>query len=260
MYRLASFLIISVVVGPFCSLSSAQDEAAVAKKAEPAFVTKFGNLPQEKREAYGALKVKAEQFFRQKRIFECLDKIHEASEIFDEDPATWNLKGSCYVEFRSFNKARNSFQRALALEPNNTGVIFNLAEMDFVCNDWRDCIKKMKAFRKHVEKQSPELEGGALDLHRLAAFKQMIAHLKLGDTASATQLAEKNWADWDDTPFTDFSKGVLAIEADDQEVGDRWIKSAMRVFSNSAQLPNWQDTMIEAGYLKSFYGGDDEEE
>ena len=238
-----------------------QEKVEAEKVAEiPAYVTKFTNLPQEKREEYGGFKLKAEQFFRQKRTFESLDEIHKAQKIFDEDPSLWNLQGSCYVEFRSFNKARKAFRKAQAIDPNNTGILFNLAEMDFVTKNWKGCAQKMtELMGKLKENSGEEMTGGTLDLYRLALFKKMLSQLKLGQKDEARQLAKDNWEDWDDTPFTYYSKAALAYsEGEDQEAND-WINSAVRVFGGLDRVANWQDTMIEVGYVRSFYGGDENE-
>ena len=36
---------------------------------------------------------------------------------------------------------------------------------------------------------------------------------------------------------------------------ERWRASARRVFRRAASLAPWEDTMIEVGFVKSFYGG-----
>lgn len=257
-----TFLSLGVLLGVSLSPVLAQEDGALPEeKAEiPAFVAKFTNLPEEKRRSYGEHKLKAQQFFRQKRTFEALDQIHQALEIFDEEPAMWNLQGSCHVEFRSFDKARQAFQRALALDPKNSGVLFNLAEMDFVTKQWEDCIEKMGTLTKRLEENSEgELSGNILQLHHLALFKSMLAHLKLGQEDEAREVAESNWDDWDDTPFTYYSKAALAYHTEDEEEASRWIMSAVRVFGGLEKVANWQDTLIEYGYVKSFYGGDEED-
>lgn len=252
-------LLACVFLGIFVATGGAQEPVVEEKKAEevPAYVIKFGNLPQEKREAYGGHKLKAEQFFRQKRTFESLDEIHQALLIFDEDPGMWNLMGSCHVEFRSFEKASEAFRRALALNEKNTGILFNLAEMDFVTKNWKGCIEKMATLNELFEENSDgELSDSVLQIHRLALFKRMLAHLKLGEEKKARQLAEDSWEDFDDTPFTYYSKAALSYFEGEEEEAVSWLRSAARVFGGLA-VANWQDTLIEFGYVRSFYGGDE---
>lgn len=210
--------------------------------------------------AYGEHKMKGETFFRQKRTFESLEQIHLALKIFDEDPSMWNLKGSCHVEFRSFEKAREAFKRALAIDGDNTGVLFNLAEMDFVTKEWKGCSEKMTTLMEKLEEGSNgEMSEPTLNLHHLALFKKMLSQLKLGQEEEARQLAKDNWEDWDDTPFTYYSKAALSYFEEDEEEANRWIMSAVRVFGGLDAVANWQDTLIEFGYVKSFYGGEEGE-
>lgn len=236
-------------------------EAPATKVAEvPAYMNQFSNLTEEKRQRYAEHKIKAEQFFRQKRTFESLDEIHQALKIFEQDPGLWNLKGSCHVEFRSFSKAREAFQRALAIDEKNTGILFNLAEMDFVTKEWKDCVEKMTTLVQRLEESTDgEMEEATLNLHHLALFKILLSQLKLGQDDKARQLAEDNWEDWDDTPFTYYSKAALAYHEKDDEAANDWIMSAVRVFGGLENVANWQDTLIEYGYVKSFYGGDEGE-
>lgn len=249
-------LIVLACIGSFSGLLNAQE--LKGEEGRPEFVVNFGNLPLEKREAYAVLQSKAQQFFRQKRTFESLDQIHQALEIFDEDPSMWNLKGSCHVEFRSFSKAKEAFRKGLALSPENTGILFNLAEMDFVTKDWKDCIDKMTTLTKRLEENAEgEMPEGTLNLHRLALFKIMLSHVKLGKLDEARELAEANWEIWDDTPFTYYSKAALAYAEEDDQEASRWIMTAVRVFGGLDQVANWQDTLIEFGYVKSFYGGEE---
>lgn len=232
-------------------------EAAEAPEVN-AIMRAFGNLPEEKRNLYQEHRAKAEQYFRQKRTFECLDEIHKGLEIFEEDPALWNLKGSCHVEFRSFEKAKEAFRRSLALEEQNTGVLFNLAEMDFVTKNWKGASAKFSSLTAKLEKQvEGDLEGPILDLHRLALFKKMLSELKLGNLEEAQAIAEKNSEDWDDTPFTYYAKAAMAFHEGDEETANGWVMSAVRVFGGMEGVANWQDTLIEIGYIKSFYGGEE---
>ncbi len=223
----------------------------------PAYVAAFENLAKEERENYGALKLKAQQFFRQKRIFEALEEVHSALKIYDGDPGLWNLKGSCYVEFRSFEKALESFAKAYEIAPASTGILFNLAEMDFVTKNWRSCIKRMTKLTSILEEEADgEISEGILPLHRLAIFKKMLSFISLGEKAKAVELAESYWDEWDDTPFTYYSKAALAYSEDNEEEATRWIVSAARVFGGIQAVGSWQDTMIEFGYVRSFYGGE----
>lgn len=240
--------------GVFSGVGFAQDQEVEKKEDVREWVVKFGNLSEEKRKNYSEARIKARQFFSQKRTFESLEQIHKASAIFDEDPTIWNLKGSCYVEFRTFEKARKSFQKALELEPGNTGVLFNLAEMDYVTKNWQDCATKMLELVEKIDNSvDGELEGSALILHRLALFKIVLCHVKLEKKDEAMKLAQEKWDDFDDTPFTYYTKAAFDFADGNEEEGRLWINSAIRVFGGISNVASWQDTLIEAGLLESFF-------
>lgn len=233
------------------ALSAQQPEA---DKAMPAFVKEFSNLAQEDRESFGLLRSKAQEYFGQDRVFESLEKLHEAAKIFENDPAVWNLRGACYVKLRSFEQAKESYERALAIEENNLGVLFNLAEMDFVTANWKGASEKFGNIAKKIsgEVDGP-LEGQALSLQRLALFKKLLCEYKLGNEESARKIAEDHWDNFDDTPFTNYSKAALALFEGDEEKGNEWLASASRVFGREGEIDNWQDTLIEIGLVRSLY-------
>ncbi|MEM9081206.1 MAG: tetratricopeptide repeat protein [Verrucomicrobiota bacterium] len=249
-------LLVAAVISAGLAVGVAQEQQAEEKILEmPAHVLAFENLGMEQKKAYWELKVKIQQFATQKRIFECLEKIHEAKKIFDQDPGVWNIQGSCYVEIRAFNKAASAFRQALAIDPNNIGVMFNLAEIDFVTKQWEGAVAKFLDFIEALEESNSEMEGNVLELHRLAKFKVMLSQLKLGEIDEAKELA-KAYEEFDDTPFRFYSKAALAYFSEDEELANEWLGTAFRVYQNPELLANWQDTLIEYGYIKSFYGGE----
>jgi hypothetical protein len=58
----------------------------------------------------------------------------------------------------------------------------------------------------------------------------------------------------DDSPFYYYAQAALAYESKNTLKAEEWLAIASRVFRNPAALASWQDTLIEFGYIKSFYG------
>jgi Flp pilus assembly protein TadD len=77
------------------------------------------------------------RLFQQKRIFEALDALEKAGAIFEASPEVYNLRGSCYVEMRAFDKALREFGEASALSKDNPSIEFNIAEVLFVTRQWQ---------------------------------------------------------------------------------------------------------------------------
>jgi len=92
----------------------------------------FLNLPSESRTEFAKHINEASRLFNEKRIFETLAELDKADAIFKDSPESGNLRGSCLVEFRAFDKAMAAFQVADSLAPNNPSVRFNMAEVLFV--------------------------------------------------------------------------------------------------------------------------------
>ncbi len=96
-------------------------------------------------------------------------------------------------------------------------------------------------------------------LGRLVEFKILLCKKKLGKKEEVTILAEK-YDFLDDSPFYYYAKAALAYDAKDLVKAEEWLAMAGRIFQDPNVLAPWQDTLIEYGYIKSFYGSDESPE
>ncbi len=232
------------------SADTGNPEAPTGKQEKSQFVLDIEALTEEKGKEYRRLFLRCDQLFKQKRIFECLETLSEIHEIYDGNPATLNLQGACYVEFRSFDKARAAFQRALKEQPENFNVHFNLAEIEFVTKDYKEALKQLQALKKEASIGKPN-EG----MLALVDFKILLCMLKTDDLAGAKKIVEGT--DFlDDSPLHYYGQAALEYEQDRGTEAEIWLARAGRIFRNPAEIAPWQDTLIEFGYIKSFYGGD----
>ncbi|MBK1880870.1 hypothetical protein JIN85_00505 [Luteolibacter pohnpeiensis] len=208
----------------------------------------FLNLPEEQRKEFIKHIQEATRLFQQKRIFEVLDELDKAEAIFKDSPEIYNLRGSCHVEFRAFDKALIDFERANKIAPNNASVEFNIAEVYFVSKDYQ---KAHEAFTALLAKV-PESNIG---LSRLVEFKLLLCKQKLGMEDEAAKMAEK-YDFMDDSPYYYYSQAAMNYASGNLVKAEEWLARAGRVFRNQAILAPWQDTLVEFGYVKSFYGDD----
>lgn len=206
----------------------------------------FLNLPEESRKKFIEHFGEASRYFQQKRIFECLDAIHEAEKIFADSAEPMNLRGSCYVEMRAFDKALDAFRKALQNNPKNTSVKFNIAEVLFVTKQWQESHDLFEQILVEIPEEN-------LSLGRLIEFKILLCKKKLGLNEEVTILAEK-YDYLDDSPYYYYSKAALAYEAGDLVEAEQWLGRAGRIFQDPNIIAPWQDTLVEFGYIKSFYG------
>ncbi len=248
--KASPFLALLLALAPVSAQEAKPDEEP-QRKVSPA-EEQFRNLPQERRQEFGKHLQRASELFRQKRIFETLDELAKAEAIFPDSPDLLNLKGSCYVELRSFDKALEAFNRALEIAPDSQSIEFNIAEVHFVTKDWE---KAHELF----EKLSAEIPDDNLALGRLVEFKLLLCKKKLGRAEEAAALADK-YDFFDDSPFHYYAKAALAYDDGELVKAEEWLARASRVFQNPAILAPWQDTLVEFGYIKSFYGQDESAE
>lgn len=208
----------------------------------------FTNLPEQKRTDYFKHVNEASRLFNQKRIFETLEQTDAARKIFDRNSDIFNLVGSCYVEFRDFDKAREFYQKALELSPDSSVILFNIAELDFVTKQWFACLQRL-------QEVLPLIPETGLQTRRLVEFKILLCYIALGKTAEATALADKYDPLRDDTPYYYYAQASLCYMKKDLLKAEEHLQRANRVFGNPAFISPWQDTLIEFGYIASFYGG-----
>ncbi len=233
----------------------------------PEWQMDFENLDPERRKEFAQLVFEAKRLADQERVIECLNTIAKAEAIFDRNPALLSMKGSAYVELRDFEQARRHFQKALELQQafldrvdsvdnhvrsnvlrQVNSIHFNLAEMDFVTGKWQRCHEQFGRL----------LARGVADerIARLVEFKYLLCKLKIGQVEEARKLAGK-YDYTDDHPFYYYANSALAYFDKNFEEAERWRAVARRVFSiPPGLLVAWEDTMIEFGYVKGFYGGD----
>jgi len=208
----------------------------------------FLNLPEEKRTEFDKHFGNANRFFQQKRIFECLDEISEAEAIFSQSAELMNIRGSCYVEMRAFDKATTAFNEALKITPKNTSIQFNVGEVLFVTKQWQQAHDIFQEIMRDIPENNTALS-------RLVEFKIMLCKVKLGQKDEATILAEK-YDYQDDSPYHYYAQAAQAYERDDLLEAEAWMDRANRIFQDPNVIAPWQDTLVEFGYIKSFYGDD----
>lgn len=248
MKAISLFTLLALVAPLSAQETPAKSESAETKRELLPNQQKFLNLPEESRKNFVKHVGDASRLFQEKRIFECLDKLAEANKIFDESPEVYNLRGSCYVEMRAFDKALVDFSKARELTRGEPSVEFNVGEVYFVTQEWQ---KALDVFVEVMKKLPPE----NIALGRLIEFKIMLCKKKLGQENEAAILAEKYTFE-DDSPYYYYAQAALAYDKEEMVEAEEWLARAGRVFRNPAVLAPWQDTLVEYGYVKSFYGND----
>ncbi len=243
------FLSLFVLLTPLVAQNEAAPAGGKSKPAPQALLPNqqaFLNLPEESRKEFVKHVSEAGRLFQQKRIFETMEEVDKASAIFKDSPEIHNMRGSCYVEMRAFDKALAEFQKAADLSKDNPSIEFNIGEVNFVTKQWQ---KAHDIFQKVMKLMPPENTA----LGRLTEFKILLCLKKLGKDNDAVILAEK-YDFLDDSPFYYYAQATLAYDKKDLVKAEEWLARANRIFRDPNILAPWQDTLVEYGYIKSFYG------
>jgi len=229
-------------------LSAQENDSAQAPPQLTAEQQAFTNLPEEKRKLFMDSLQEASRLFQQKRIFETMDALDKAEKVFDGSSEVLNLRGSCFVEMRAFDKALDCYTKALKISPENISIQFNMAEVLFVTKEWKKANDLLYTVLTKLPPQNTSMT-------RLVEFKILLCKKKLGLKEEAIALSEK-YDYMDDSPYYYFAQAAREYDAKNEVKAEEWVAMAGRVFRDPAILSPWQDTMIEYGYVKSFYGGD----
>jgi tetratricopeptide (TPR) repeat protein len=208
----------------------------------------FLNLPAEQRENFAENFGNAARYFQQKRVFECLEALSEAEKVFENSAELLNLRGSCYVEMRAFEKAMEAFNEALEINPTNVSIQFNVAEVLFVTKQWQQAHDRFVQVLREIPEKN-------LSLGRLVEFKILLCKKKIGQNDEVVMLAEK-YDYQDDSPYYYYAQAALAYEDGNLLEAEEWLARANRIFRDPNIIAPWQDTLVEFGYIKSFYGDD----
>lgn len=251
--KATSFLALLVLASPLAAqtavIPTKEAPAADSKNLQPNQQA-FLNLPEERRNEFIKYLGEANRLFQQKRVFEAMEEIEKAEKIFADHPEIYNLRGSCFVEMRSFDKALADFQKALTYTKDNPSIEFNVGEVLFVTKEWK---KALETFEK-ISKALP-VDPSTLALRRLVEFKILLCKKKLGMNDEAKALAEK-YDFLDDSPYYYYAQAAIAYDNNDLIKAEEWLAIANRIFQDPNILAPWQDTLVEYGYIKSFYGDD----
>ena len=249
-----TFLVSTLLLGSALAGLAADETPAPgadkgAAKQQPLALNQraFLNLPEERRKEFMKHLSEAERLYREKRVFESIDEVEKADVIFHDSPELLNLRGSCQVEFRAFDKAMEAYRAAEKLSPDNPSIQFNIGEVLFVTKKWQPALEMFEKVAKVLNAKTD------MPLLRLAEFKILLCKIKLGQKEEAEVLSEK-YDYFDDSPYYYYAHAAICYEKADLVKAEEWLSMAGRVFQDANVIAPWQDTLVEFGYIKSFYG------
>lgn len=213
-----------------------------SKSLTPVSDTEFDDLSDEQKKEVATLLGDAARFVQGIRLQEALSKLWEAEQIAPNIFQIHNLRGAAYTKMRDFEKARASFEKAIALVPNAFHARFNLTEIDYVTGNYEtaetEFVKLLEAFPKTD-----------VATRRLIEYKIVICKLKQGDSDGAKKMIGA-YSYLDDTPIYYVANAAVAFSKEDRDDAESWITSARKIYP-AAQMEIFLDALIEAGWIET---------
>jgi len=202
----------------------------------------FETLPVQQQEVFRNHLKQASSLISRDRLLESFGEIEKAEKIFPNYPTIFNLRGAAWVRLKEIDKARASFRKALAINPDAFDVKFNLAELDFVEHKFAPALKAFTA----ITKEYPKLPTAQYDL---VQYKKHICHLRLGQEKKADAI-QKAFSYTDDSPAYYYTRIAKAYAANDSDEAASWLQSAANIFAPE-QNQIYLDALIEMGWVRA---------
>jgi tetratricopeptide (TPR) repeat protein len=130
-------------------------------------------------------------YLSRKEFGKALELATKITQTTPNDPVGYNLQGGAYLGKRDYANARKSFDKALSLQPDNTQVLMNLAQLDVQQNDVPSARKRYQA----ILEKDPKFVLAMLGMAQLEASSgnesQSLAWLEKAKSASPDALAPR---------------------------------------------------------------------
>lgn len=178
-------------------------------------------------------------FFQQKDFDAVMKKLDEADAIQLGVPIALNMRGAVLTETGEFQEARKFFDQAIEKDPKYFAPRFNLGEIMFLQKDYEGAAA-------HFENMLKDFED-----NEVLEYKISLSYLMAGNDVKAREWRDKiNFPS--NTPAYYFAHAAYEFKNDNEDEGNRWISSSVRIFGDSGNLfflqsledLGWVDTEI----------------
>jgi tetratricopeptide (TPR) repeat protein len=196
-----------------------------------------------RRHEFSKLLEAARKSFDERDVRAALAVLEEAAGLYESDPDLLNLRGSCHVELRDFEKALTDFSGALKKLPHNPSILFNIGEVHFVSKRWEDATT---SFTQAKDSLPPESDA----LRHLIDFKLMLCEIGRGNRDGFEALAGIN-TQVQGTPLSEYTNVVRAFQSEDPDAARAVLNAVGDLFPSAETRAPWNDTLVEFGYMTS---------
>lgn len=243
-------------------LGYTEKEALAVVAAGEQTVDKFSNLSQESKLRYQQAYARGNQLLGAGNHTAAYSEYLTAETIFAGDYELEAKLGSVHVQMRLFDKAEQYLRSALSKSPLTIPLRYDLGEVLFVSKQFEGAIEQFKLARKILSVRAPN----DTRFVNLVDFKLQLCYLGMRDSKpegseeykTFNQLFKELNTKCSVRTFSHlyyYSNALSALERGDKLDGKKWQNQATQVFPKKVMHNYYVDALIEAGYMRSFYGG-----
>lgn len=232
---------------------------------------KVEELPEAKRTEFIKHLNEASRLINTIRLQEALSSVISAEVIQPDVFVVQNLKGAIYTKMRLFDEAGRCFERALKLFPSAFQPKFNLAEIEFVKQNFPKAEKlflvaieaseaEEKRIQDFIKAQPADTNPFILNSYdnqlisqkgttSLLKFKVLCSKLRQNQLKEAEKYQE-SFHYLEETPAYWLSKAAVAFAKNNKDEANEHIAASRRIFPE-AQVGIFLDSFIELGWIET---------
>lgn len=164
-----------------------------------------------------------------------LEKLNAQLKTDPNDPKAYGEIGNIYAARQSWAEAQSNYEKALALDPTNTPIKYNLAQMQFVQKKYDDARPGFAAIEKDMQ------------LGDLALFKTFLCDLYGGhEDVAAKELDAFNQVGENASYY--FANVAWSLYHKKPDDAQDWLNSANRIYSPQ-KFALYTADLLKLGYL-----------
>lgn len=191
-------------------------------------------------DAFSLTLQEVQKLHSQNKFDEALKRLDAADAMKPNHPAVLQGRGNVYMGLHLYDKAREWFLKALAVQPDSFGTQFALAELDYVQGNYETAGTGFANLLKTQTKLNAE------DL-KFIQYKVLMCDLKGNQVAQANTHFQM-YAFSKNDPAHYFSMMAFAMQKGDQTEAKTWLDKATSDLKG-LPLDRYIDAMVEAKWL-----------
>ncbi len=226
--------------------AAAPDQLSEEELAKlPPWQAAFERLPINKRRAFASCFISAKIAYAAQQWSTCLSHLNDCDLIYNGSPNVWNLRSCALLANQEPEKAEESINRSLELNPDDNVALMCQAERFMLLRDFRSSLAPLERLRR----LHPEAEDRTL--HDTFTFQQLLCHLMLRQEMEARALVA------DCTPLTDsplyyYSQAAFCIYAGDSQGALEPLRACTAIYGSEGICANYRKWMERSGLADKY--------